>query len=57
MDRFKNALIASVLFTTLLATPVSATSNAEGLHRLTTPLGGVSIRSDESQAAGHPRSC
>jgi len=43
MYRLKNTLIASILFTTLLATPVLALSEDEGLHRLTTPLGGVAF--------------
>lgn len=43
MNRFKNALIALVLFTTLLAAPVSALPDNDGLHRLTTPLGGVAF--------------
>jgi hypothetical protein len=43
MRRLKNSLVASILFTTLLAAPVSASSDDEGLHRLTTPLGGIAF--------------
>ena len=42
MDKFKSFLIASILFTTLVAAPVSATSD-DGLHRLTTPVGGIAF--------------
>jgi hypothetical protein len=43
MHRFKSSLIASILFTILLAAPVSALSDDEGLHRLTTPIGGIAF--------------
>ncbi len=43
MRRLKNSLVASILFTTLLATQVSASSDDEGLHRLTTPIGGIAF--------------
>jgi hypothetical protein len=43
MHRFNSSLIASILFTTLLAAPVSASSDDEGLHRLTTPIGGIAF--------------
>jgi hypothetical protein len=43
MHRFKSSLIASILFTTLLAAPVLALSDDDGLHRLTTPIGGVAF--------------
>jgi len=43
MDRFKTSLIASILFTTLLAAPVSASPDNDGLRRLTTPVGGVAF--------------
>ncbi len=43
MDRFNNALIASILVTILLAAPVLAFADNDGLHRLTTPVGGVAF--------------
>lgn len=43
MDRFSNALIASILVTILLAAPVLAFADNDGLHRLTTPVGGVAF--------------
>jgi hypothetical protein len=43
MYRFKSFLIASVLFTTLLAAPVLASSDDDGLHLLTAPIGGVAF--------------
>src|SRR6266550_3584032 len=43
MRRLKNSLVASILFTTLLATQVSAASDDEGLHRLTTPIGAIAF--------------
>jgi len=43
MHRFKSSLIASILFTILLAAPLSAASDDEGLHRLTTPIGGIAF--------------
>jgi hypothetical protein len=43
MHRFRTSLIASILFTTLLAGPVSASADDEGLHRLTTPVGGIAF--------------
>ena len=43
MDRFKNSLIASILFATLSAAPVSAFPDNDGPHRLTTPIGGVAF--------------
>ena len=43
MDRFKNSLLASILFATLWAAPVSAFPDNDGLHRLTTPIGGVAF--------------
>jgi len=42
MDKFKSFLIASILLITLAAAPVSATSD-DGLHRLTTPIGGIAF--------------
>ena len=41
MHRSKSSLIVSILFTTLLAVPASAFADDEGLHRLTTPIGGI----------------
>ena len=43
MDRFKNSLLASILLATLWAAPVSAFPDNDGLHRLTTPIGGVAF--------------
>src|SRR5437867_5560729 len=43
MHRSKSSLIVSILFTTLLAAPASAFADDEGLHRLTTPLGGLAF--------------
>ena len=43
MRRFKNSLVASILFATLLAAPVSASSDDEGLHSLTTPIGDIAF--------------
>ncbi|HEY6121792.1 MAG TPA: hypothetical protein VIV66_17680 [Pyrinomonadaceae bacterium] len=43
MHRFKGSLIASILFTTLVAAPVLTFSEDEGLHRLTTPIGGIAF--------------
>ncbi len=43
MLRFKNSLISSTLFAVLLYVPVSASSDDEGLHRLTTPIGGIAF--------------
>jgi hypothetical protein len=43
MHKFKSFLIASILFTTLAAAPVSATSDDGGSHRLTTPIGGIAF--------------
>ena len=43
MHRFKSSLISSILFATLLSAPVSASSDDEGLHRLTTPIGGIAF--------------
>lgn len=42
MDRFRNTLVALILFTAVLVTPVSAHDN-DGLHRLTTSVGGVAF--------------
>jgi hypothetical protein len=43
MDRFNTSLIASILFTILLAAPVSAYSDDEGLRRLTTSIGDIAF--------------
>ena len=43
MHRCKSSLIVSILFTTLLAAPASAFADDEGLHRLTTPIGGIAF--------------
>jgi len=43
MHKFKSSLIASILLTTLLAAPLSAASDDEGLHRLTTPIGAIAF--------------
>ena len=43
MYRFRNALVAWFLFTVLLAAPVSAHPDDDGLHKLTTPVGGVAF--------------
>jgi hypothetical protein len=43
MHRFKSSLIASILFTSLLAASVSASLDDEGLRRLTTPIGGIAF--------------
>ena len=43
MHRIKCLLISSILFTSMLGAPVSATSDHDGLHRLTTPLGGIAF--------------
>src|SRR6266550_963826 len=43
MHKFKSSLVASILFTTLLAAPLSAASDDEGLHRLTTPIGAIAF--------------
>ncbi|MGI8734480.1 MAG: hypothetical protein ACR2LM_14400 [Pyrinomonadaceae bacterium] len=43
MNRFNNSLIALILFATLLFAPVIASTNDEGLHKLTTPVGGVAF--------------
>ena len=43
MYRFNRSLIASILFTTLLATPVSASTDDNEVHRLSTPIGGIAF--------------
>jgi len=43
MRKFKSSLMLSILFTTLLAAPISASADDEGLHRLTTPIGGIAF--------------
>lgn len=43
MRRFKSSLISSILFATLLSAPVSVSSDDEGLHRLTTPIGDIAF--------------
>ena len=43
MDRFRNFLVVLVLFTAVLVGPVSAHPDNDGLHRLTTPVGGVAF--------------
>jgi hypothetical protein len=43
MHKFNRSLIASILFTTLLAAPFSASSNDDEMHRLSTPLGGIAF--------------
>ena len=43
MKRFRNALVALILFTAVLVAPVSARHDNDGLHRLTTPVGGVAF--------------
>lgn len=43
MNRFKSFLISSILFTSMLTAPVSASADDEGLHRLTTPIGGIAF--------------
>ena len=42
MDRFRNALVALTLFSAVLVAPVSAQDD-DGLHRLTTSVGGVAF--------------
>jgi hypothetical protein len=43
MDRFRNTLVALILFIAVLAAPVSAHHDNDGLHRLTTSVGGVAF--------------
>lgn len=43
MDRSRITLVALIFFTTLLAVPVSAHPDNDGLHRLTTSVGGVAF--------------
>ena len=43
MDRFRNVLVALILFSAVLAAPVSAHPDDNGLHRLITSVGGVAF--------------
>lgn len=43
MDRFSKFLVALVFFTAVLVAPVSAQTENDGIHKLTTPAGGVAF--------------